>query len=85
MLLAYASPVLDAMLSSGMKESDSKRIEFWTKDPDEFDLFLQCIDPSKAARFRLEEDYIDNYECPEYYIDPDEMGEGKETQIRMHY
>ncbi|KAL3775379.1 hypothetical protein ACHAWO_006570 [Cyclotella atomus] len=39
MLLAYTSLALDAMLSSGMKESDSKRIEFRMKDPDEFDLF----------------------------------------------
>jgi hypothetical protein len=72
-LLAYASPVLDAMLSSGMKESDSRRIEFPTKDPDEFELFLECIDPSKAARFRLEEEYYEDFD---YYIDPDEQEEG---------
>eukprot|EP00956_Cyclotella_meneghiniana_P010001 scaffold13803_cov51-Cyclotella_meneghiniana.AAC.4 len=32
-ILAAASPVLDAMLSSGMAESENKRIEFPDKDP----------------------------------------------------
>ena len=34
-ILADASPVLDAMLGSGMKECEQKRIEFPDKDPEE--------------------------------------------------
>lgn len=44
-ILAAASPVLDAMLSSGMVESQKRRIEFPDKDPADWEIFLRCIDP----------------------------------------
>jgi hypothetical protein len=40
-ILASASPVLDAMLSSGMKESENKRIEFPDKRPEEWEMVLR--------------------------------------------
>jgi hypothetical protein len=58
-LLAYASPVFDAMLSSGMKEGVSKVINLPTKDPEEWRLFLQCIDPAAAAGYFCEDKYFD--------------------------
>lgn len=48
-LLAHASPVLDAMPSSGMTESVHRRIEIQTKDPDVWKLFFKCIAPSRVA------------------------------------
>jgi hypothetical protein len=48
-LLANASPVLDAMLSWGMTERVNRRIEFPDKNPEEWKLFLECIDPSRGA------------------------------------
>jgi hypothetical protein len=51
-ILASASPVLDAMLSSGMKESAKKRIEFPDKDPDEWRMVLRCIDTARVGLFR---------------------------------
>lgn len=59
-LLAHASPVFDAMLSSGMAESENRRIELPTKDPDDWALFLQCIDPATAACYFFESIYYDN-------------------------
>jgi hypothetical protein len=47
-LLSAASPVLDAMLSSGMKEGMKRRIKFAKKDPEVWSLFLECIDPAGA-------------------------------------
>lgn len=54
--LASVSPVLDAMLSSGMKESEAKRIEFPDKDPDEWRMLLQIIDSARASLFCLASD-----------------------------
>ena len=51
-ILAAASPVLDAMLSSGMAESENKRIEFPDKDPAVWQLLLKCIDTERAALYR---------------------------------
>jgi hypothetical protein len=45
---AAASPVLDAMLSSEMKEGNEKHILFPDKSPGDWQLFLECIDPSSA-------------------------------------
>jgi hypothetical protein len=55
-ILASVSPVLDAMLSSGMKESEAKRIEFPDKDPDEWRMLLQIIDSARASLFCLASD-----------------------------
>lgn len=55
-ILASASPVLDAMLSSGMSESTSRRIEFPNKDPEEWKLFERCIDPAGASLINF--DYV---------------------------
>lgn len=76
-LLAYASPVLDAMLRSGMVESEKRRIEFPTKDPDEWKLFLECIDPACATLSRCEEDF-DEYD---FYIINDEKTEEEEKIV----
>lgn len=46
--MAAASPVLDAMLISEMKEGNERRILFPDKSPDAWQLFLECIDPSSA-------------------------------------
>jgi sugar (pentulose or hexulose) kinase len=46
-ILASASPVLDAMLSSGMKESENK-----TKDPREWEMVLRCMDPEYSLLFQ---------------------------------
>eukprot|EP00956_Cyclotella_meneghiniana_P038793 scaffold159999_cov36-Cyclotella_meneghiniana.AAC.2 len=59
-LLAAASPVLDAMLSSGMAESENKRIEFPDKDPAVWQLFLKCIDTARAVLSNTQSD--DSYE-----------------------
>ena len=49
--LAHASPVLDAMLSSGMMEGETKRICFPDKDPKEWAIILECIDPAGGFLF----------------------------------
>ena len=59
-ILAAASPVLDAMLNGGMKESETKRIAFPIKDPEKWELFLQCIDNASALLFQLHDD--DDYD-----------------------
>ena len=50
--MAASSPVLDAMLSSGMMESENKRIEFPEKDPAVWQLLLKCIDTKSALLYR---------------------------------
>jgi hypothetical protein len=58
-LLAYASPVLDAMLSSGMKEGERKVIHLPTKDPNVlWRLFHRCIDSASAAGYFCEDKYF---------------------------
>ena len=47
--LSYASPVLDAMLSSRMKEGQTGRIEFPNKDPEEWNLFYEFISPAHPS------------------------------------
>ena len=49
--LAHASPVLDAMLSSGMMEGETKQICFPDKDPKEWAIILECIDPAGGFLF----------------------------------
>ncbi|KAL7527964.1 hypothetical protein ACHAWF_002380, partial [Thalassiosira exigua] len=44
--LSFASPYFDTMLSAGMAEANSNRIEFPDKDPEEWKLLYQFIDPS---------------------------------------
>ena len=68
-ILAAASPVLDAMLSCGMKESVTNRIEFPDKDPEEWELFLQCIDNASALLFQLQDDH-DYLPREELYLAP---------------
>ena len=55
-LLAAASPVLDAMLSSGMTESENKRIVFPEKDSVVWQLFLKCIDTERAFLYSYYDD-----------------------------
>lgn len=55
-ILAAASPVLDAMLSCGMKESETKRIKFPDKDPEEWEMFLRCIDNSSPLLRQVNDD-----------------------------
>jgi hypothetical protein len=68
-ILASASPVLDAMLSSGMKESEEKRIEFPDKDPDEWRMLLRCIDNSTACLFRIVDQYQEEGDLEKMVID----------------
>jgi hypothetical protein len=55
-ILASSSPMLDAMLSNGMAESESKEIKFSNKDPNEFRTLLECIDPASAVLFSKKSD-----------------------------
>lgn len=57
-ILAHASPVLDAMLSCEMREKQERRIEFPDKDPAAWAQLLECIDPAKAS---LYDHYKDEY------------------------
>ena len=45
-----------------MKESETKRIEFPDKDPEEWELFLQCIDNASPLLFQLNEDDFYKYD-----------------------
>lgn len=47
LVLAFASPYLDVMLSSDMIEANSNRIKFPHRDPEEWKLFYQFIDPNQ--------------------------------------
>jgi hypothetical protein len=57
-ILASASPVLDAMLCSGMVESQKREIRFTKKDPSEWKLIMECIDSKNALL--LSEDHNDD-------------------------
>lgn len=60
--LAANSPVLDAMLGSGMKEFQQKRIEFPENDPEEWKTILRCLDTKSAFLFdHLPDDRFDQY------------------------
>lgn len=60
-ILAHASPVLDAMLSSGMRESENRRIEFPDKDPADWEALLESIDTSRTSIFYDQTDsYLDD-------------------------
>ena len=52
-----------------MKESETKRIEFPDKDPEEWELFLQCIDNASALLFQLQGDH-DYIPREELYLAP---------------
>lgn len=71
-ILAYASPVLDAMLSINMIESQTQVVRFSDKDPDEFEMVLRCIDPANISLFEL---YDYNIE-PESYMSEDRRKPG---------
>ena len=58
-VMAFASPYLDAMLSSEMKEGESGRVEFPMKDPEEWKLFYAFIDPEKIGQ-RSQQAVIDS-------------------------
>lgn len=49
-VLAFASPYLDAMLSSEMKEGESGRVEFPMKDPEEWKLFYAFFGPQNIGQ-----------------------------------
>lgn len=58
-LLCYASEYFDTMLSSGMQESQNKRIEFPDKDPEEWKLVYSFLEPralSTAVGVRITKD-----------------------------
>lgn len=57
-ILAHASPVLDAMLSSGMKESETGRVEFPDKNPADWKTLLECIDTSRSSLSSDEKNHI---------------------------
>jgi hypothetical protein len=63
--LAAASPVIDAMLGSGMKECEQKRIEFPDKDPDEWKIILQCLDTASAFFYN----HVDSEELFDHITD----------------
>eukprot|EP00956_Cyclotella_meneghiniana_P010126 scaffold13974_cov36-Cyclotella_meneghiniana.AAC.2 len=65
-ILALASPVLDAMLDIDMIESQIQVIRFPDKDPDEFEMVLQCIDPANVSLFDLHDIFIEPEYSPEY-------------------
>ena len=48
-VLSFASPYLDAMLSSSMKEGEVGHIDFPDKDPEEWKLFYKFISPQKLG------------------------------------
>lgn len=48
-ILCVASDYFDAAFNSGMKESDTMRIEFPDKDPDEWELFVSFLEPFTTA------------------------------------
>jgi uncharacterized membrane protein len=64
-ILAAASPVIDAMLGSGMKECEQKRIEFPDKDPDEWKIILQCLDTASAFFYN----HVDSEELFDHITD----------------
>jgi hypothetical protein len=72
-ILASASPVLDAMLSSGMKERENKRIEFPDKRPEEWEMVLRCIDTETALLFQTDHPFIFR---GEYQYEYDERDDG---------
>jgi hypothetical protein len=64
-ILASASPYLDAMLSNGMMESENRIIRFPEKNPLQWDVVLRCIDPSNALLFTPEprvDDILSSYQ-----------------------
>lgn len=50
--LSFASAYFDAMLSADMAESNSSRIAFPDKDPEEWKLFYQFIDPNQIGEVK---------------------------------
>ena len=48
-ILAAASPYIDAMLSSRMKEAETRHIEFPDKNPEGWTLVMKCMDPANAT------------------------------------
>jgi len=60
-VLGLASPVLKAMLASGMEESQSRRIKI-AKDIGtavQFDQFYACLSPATARTVRINEENVD--------------------------
>ena len=48
--LSFASPYFDTMLAANMTKNDTSRIEFPTKDPNEWKMFYAFIDPSQIGQ-----------------------------------
>lgn len=48
-VLSFASPYFDTMLTTNMAENNSHRIEFPKKDPEEWKEFYKFIDPTKIS------------------------------------
>ena len=59
-VLSFASPYLDAMLSSSMKEGEMSRVDFPDKDPEEWKLFYNFISPGKIGTDNCAEISHDN-------------------------
>ena len=59
-VLSFASPYLDAMLSSSMKEGEMSRVDFPDKDPEEWKLFHNFISPGKIGTDNCAEISHDN-------------------------
>lgn len=52
-VLSFASKYLDTMLSASMRESETSRIEFPNKDPEEWKMFHTFIDPETSRGAKL--------------------------------
>jgi BTB/POZ domain len=48
-ILCYSSEYFDTMLASGMQESQTKKIEFPDKNPDEWKLFYPFLEPRSVS------------------------------------
>ena len=57
-VLAAASRVFEAMLASGMKESQTKKIKLAEKTKEEVELFLQLIHPVSGRHVRVTNDNV---------------------------
>lgn len=58
LMLSSASPYLDAMLSTKMKEGENGFISFPDKNPNEWKLFYEFVDPQTARHARIDRENV---------------------------
>ena len=51
-ILSFASKYLDAMLSSSMKEDTLSKIKFPNKDPEEWKMFYEFVNPQQIGKVK---------------------------------